>query len=38
MVRIWFGVAGTVVCGWALGLSLVAIAVTRAPIERLVDW
>lgn len=37
-MRTWFGVAAIVASGWVLGLSLVAIALTRAPIDRLASW
>lgn len=37
-MRTWCGVAAVLFGGWALGLSLVAIALTRAPIDRLASW
>lgn len=38
MVRILCGVAAVVVSGWALGVGVVVIALTRAPVDRLIDW
>jgi hypothetical protein len=38
MTRILCGCVAVLFAGWALGLSLVVIALTRAPVDRLLDW
>lgn len=38
MWRTLCGVLGVVVCGWVLGLTAVAITLTRCPVDRIVDF
>lgn len=38
MARISCGIAAVVLSGWALGVGVVVIVLTRAPADRLLDW